>query len=221
MNKLVILFVILFSNITLAQNGLKFERTNAVQAFDQSSFFLTLEKNFDGSIYLFKEWSNSASVFMKDGGNLILDNVNFNIKDDVFQVKVSSDSILTFGIENLKRLVIKNRIFKKIYANNQNKTYEEIYSSKDLSILKSYEVEVIPASNDPMAARSKNKFSQRSKYFIKRASGFLDFKLNKKGVLSLVDDNVIKDVQKFVKNNKLSYKKDDDLKRILKYAFNK
>ena len=219
MKVILVLLITIFSGSLFAQNGLKFERTSAVQNFDESSFFSSFKKDIDGSIHLFKDWNSRAFVYTRDGQKIILEKVNFNILEDVFQSQITKDSMFSFRINKFDRIELKNKVYKNVYANAKDKVYEVIYESDKLSIYKGYDVEILAASNDPMAGRTRNKYSQKSKYFVKRSNNFMPFRMSKKGILNLIDDkNNVKEVQKFVKENKLSYKKDRDLKRILDYS---
>ena len=221
MKNILVPFIILISSSLFAQNGLRFEQTAAVQNFDQSSFFSSLKKNIDGSFHLYKEWNKTAFVYTKDGQKLILGKVNFNIKDNVFQSQITKDSVFSFKINNFDRLELKDKVYKNLYANAKDKVYEVIYETVKLSIYKGYELEIVEASNDPMAGRLRRRYSQKSQYFSMQSNNFIPFRMSKKGILSLISDkDEIKKIQSFVKKNKLSFKKEDHLKRIFNYLEN-
>ena len=213
------LSAILVSGGLSAQNGLKMGRTSAVQNFDESSFFSSSAAKAEGSVYLYKDWDKSAIVHPKEGQKIVLNKANYNIQDGVFQSYVG-DSLFTFRINNIEKVVLNNKTYKNVYRNGKNNVYEVIYESDNISIYKEYRVEIIAASNDPMVSRTSNKYSQNKSYYSKVGSNYTSFRLNKKGVLELLDEEDKTDIQKFVKKNKLSFKRENDLVKIFNQAFN-
>ena len=148
-----------------------------------------------------------------------MNKANYNIQDGVFQSYVG-DSLFTFRINNIEKVVLNNKTYKNVYRNGKNNVYEVIYESDNISIYKEYRVEIIAASNDPMVSRTSNKYSQNKSYYSKVGSNYTSFRLNKKGVLELLDEEDKTDIQKFVKKNKLSFKRENDLVKIFNQAFN-
>ena len=65
--------------------------------------------------------------------------------------------------------------------------------------------------------REKNRFNIIDDYYIMKGEHIVKYKITKKSVLELCNDNQDK-VKKYIKKNNLSYKKDIDLKLILKYC---
>ena len=171
-----ILFIALVGTSSFAQNGLKFERTSAMQIFDQSSFFSPPKDDIDGSVNLYKEWNSIAFIYTKDGDQMILRDVNFNIKEDVFQTHMSKDSIFSFRINNFDRLEMNNKVYKNVYGNGKNKVYEVLFESDNLSLYKGYEVEIMAANNDPFVGRTKSKYSQKANYFVMQSYNLTLFK---------------------------------------------
>lgn len=209
------LFIFSFS-YTFSQNGLKFNNTSGVEDFGQSSFFKPIEDDFEGSIHLFKNWDNNAIVHTIDEVIFKLDNINLNIKSNAFQTKTSKDSLFTFNLKNIRKIVINNKVYKSIYLNQKNKICQIIYESNNVSLIKGYELEVLEKSSDPMANRPKSKYVLKESYFIKDSNGFRPITLKKKSILALFNDKSDL-VGKYVKENKLSYKREKDLNKMFIY----
>lgn len=188
------------------------EWSKIMGVFAQFDDIQLAKKGFKGSIYLFDKWDQQAVVYA-NSKKFVFPNLNYNIEKDQFMVKYQ-DSTFVFHMDKIERVVVKNQHFKLI----DNKVHEIVYENKDYSILKKYTVELIEASPNPMANRTKNKIKQKSKMFLVKNDDFNSFRLKKSEVLALVPDKDKKKVTSFVKDNKLSFKKEKDVGIILSYA---
>lgn len=181
-----------------------------------SSMVFNPPKNIKGSIHLFDTWRNT-SVFEVNGSEkkLLLKNINYNIDRDVFESQIGKDSIFTFNFENIKNITINSREFQNIYAPSfsANKTFEVIYQDDSFALLKRYYLTVTEGSDNPMVNRP-SKFVQKSEYFVKKGNSVRPFKMKKKDIMALARKKS-KDLDAFAKENGLSYKKDNDVKRML------
>lgn len=171
-----------------------------------------------GSPYAFKTWNNRA-LLKVDARDYKLNNVNFNMYTNTIEAKVGKDSVYIFDLANVDHAYINNKKFKSFYVPNirQNKIFEQLYESKEFDILKGYEVGIRKPEIDPTMVRKQvaKYFTTRS-YYVKRGNNIKPLSLKKKEILALFGSKS-KDVVSFVKENKLSYKKDQDLKNIFAY----
>ena len=192
---------------------------NTGSLYSESKKYSYDKVHVEGSQYLFKEWNNNGAIII---GNkkYILANINFNIDKQTFMSKIKNDSVYVYNISNDDKILINGRRFKSIYNNieRKNKIYEVIHSGKDFSVLKEYYVSVIEASSNPMLNRPNRKIKQKNKFLVYTATKeIVDLKLQKKSILALMEKNKIQAVNDFIGEKRLSYKKQNDIIRILKY----
>jgi len=188
-----------------------------------STFFYNTRNVILGSVYLFDEWNNSAEIHTLSNERFLVRNINLNISRNAFEAKLTdSDSIFSFNFNNIKHLVINDKIYKNYFYKNDNKVYEIIYETNNFSIMKGFSIKVVSSSGNPMVNRSNDKYAKFSSYFIKLDNSIKPFKLRKKSIYNLLDGDqkIIQRLESFVTNKKLSYKRENDVVQILDYAFN-
>jgi len=228
MRYLLLLIVTLFTGVITGQNeGLKNNAAqltvvaNATQsAFGATMHFTNPKKATHGSVHLFSKWENFGVIVTNDDQKFSLKNINFNIEKNVFVSKIAEDSIFSFNFNNIDRFIINNRTFKSFYHNNENRVFELIYESDEFSIMKGYRVQLIEGSSNPMVNRKNNKLVQKSSTFVMKGNSIRPFKLSKKRILALIENNEerLDKLQKYVSVNKLSYKKPYDVQRMLSFS---
>lgn len=184
-----------------------------------SSTFINPTKKAQGSVHLFKDWSNIAVIHTADKQKFSLKNINLNIERNTFESKISEDSIFSFSFNNIDRFVINNRVFKSLYYDNSNRVFEVVYESGKLTLLKGYKIQLVKGSPNPMLNRSSDKNVQKKFYFIKQGNSIKPFRLKKSNILGLLSSDQAKTAEKYAKDNRLSFKKDADLNRILTQGF--
>ena len=188
-----------------------------------STFFYNTRNVILGSVYLFDEWNNSAEIHTLADERFLVRNINLNINRNAFEAKLTgSDSLFSFNFNNIKHIVINDKIYKNYYYNDDNRVYEIIYETEKFSIMKGFAVKLVKGHYNPMVRMSNDKYAKFSSYFIKLNNSIKPFKLRKKSVINLlsVDKNNISRLETYVNAKKLSYKKEKDVIQILDYAFN-
>ena len=188
-----------------------------------SSFFYNTRNIVLGSVYLFDEWNNSAEIHTLSNEKFLVRNINLNINRNAFEAKLTdSDSIFSFNFNNIRHIVINDKIYKNYYYNDDNRVYEIIYQSNKFSIMKGFSIKVVSSSGNPMVNRSNDKYARFSSYFIKRNNSIKPFKLRKRSIYNLLDNdkNVISRLESYMSNKNLSYKREKDVVQILDYVFN-
>ena len=184
-----------------------------------SGMFINPAKKAQGSVHLFKDWNNLAMIHASDAQKFSLKNINLNIERNTFESKISEDSIFTFNFNNIDKFVINNRVFKNYYNNGENRVFEVIYDSGQLVLLKGYKIQFVKGSPNPMLNRSTDKTVQKEFYFIRQNSSIRSFRLKKSNILDLLSPDQAKAAEKYVEDNRLSYKEDADVNRILTHGF--
>ena len=174
---------------------------------------------FEGSVYLFDEWENKG-VIVIGKKRYIVDNINFHIVQSVFMSKIEGDSTFVYNAKGIDEIYVKDKLYKNFYNSNEgtNKFYEVIYEDQKTTILKGYTVTLIQASPNPMVNRSKNKIKRHSSYYIFKNGGIQSFKLKKSSILNLIGNDYVQNLQQYVKDNNLSYKKENNVIKMLNYV---
>jgi len=224
MKNILIVFCLLSSGLVYTQTN--FNAGIAIGGNDinyGSSFFYNTKNVVLGSVYLFDEWSNSAEIHTLSSEKFLVRNINLNINRNAFEAKLTySDSIFSFNFNNIKQVVINDKIYKNYFYNDDNRVYEIIYETEKFSIMKGFSVKIVSSSGNPMVNRSNDKYAKFSSYFIKLNNSIKPFKLRKKSVINLLsaDKNSISRLEIYINTKRLSYKSEKDVIQILDYAFN-
>ena len=114
--------------------------------------------------------------------------------------------------------MVNSKRFKSFHFNktNDDKIFEIIWDGDLFALLKDYSTEIKTIKPEGYKDFSSDKYIVRKSYYLIKDNKIEKFKLSKKNVLSLLKLNH-KGVEKYVKQNKMSYKKDKDLKKIFDY----
>ena len=179
-----------------------------------------VEKIVKGSIYLFEDWDTS-SVIEVDSRKYLLKSVNYNILADQFQFKVSEDSIFVFDNTIIGQVKLNNRKFKQFYfgLDEGDKFCEVLFEGENSSLLKRHGVKFDQAQPNPLMLKDiTDKYVKTAKYYLidNDSKTITSVKLKKKS-LAAIFKGKSSDIESYVKNNKLSFKKENDLKKIFKY----
>ncbi|KAA1245707.1 hypothetical protein [Aquimarina sp. RZ0] len=176
----------------------------------------------EGSVYLFDSWKNKTTIKI-DKKNYTFSNFNFNIDKEEFMSQIEGDSIYIFDFKNIDKIIINGKEFKSFYnpIEKKEKIFQVIYETTDFSILKKYSLKIVEGSPNPMLNRSKDKILKIETYIMRQGNTFTPFKLKKKYISNLVKKNIaISALEDYVKSNNLSYKNENDLKKIFDYSYN-
>jgi len=170
----------------------------------------------EGSYLLFDDWKNKG-VILFGGKKLIISNINFNVKSEEFMSQLENDSTFIFDFKGIDKIIVNDRPFKRVYNNqtSENMVCEVIFEGDNLALFKNYYITTVESSPNPMLNRPSNKIQKQSNYFISKNNIVSPFKLKKSDILELSDKS--KGLEKYVKANRLSYKKEEDVAKMLDY----
>ena len=190
---------------------------NVGTMYSQSAKYKYENAYIEGSQYLFEQWKNDCLI-MVGNRKYVIPNINFNMDKQAFMSKFA-DSMLVYDFKVLDKVLVNGKMFKSVYnaSEGQNKIYEILYSSNDFSIFKENFIEIKEASPNPMLNRPNRKIKQKSKYFVYTKGKFDRLKLKKDDLLSLLSEDEVKRIEAYAQSNKLSYKKEKDVDRMLTY----
>ena len=194
--------------------------------FGTSFFYNQPSKVILGSAYLFDEWNNDGEIQTLTGERFLVRNINLNISRNAFEAKINdNDSIFSFTFNNIKQIIINGKSYKNYFYNEDNRVYELIYSGRDFTILKGFSVKLVTGSGYPMVNRSNDKYVKKESYFIRSSQNktIESFKLSKRSLNKLFENSSM-DVSRilaFIDSNNLSYKDENNVIRMLEFAFSK
>ena len=226
--RIIFTLIILASNVLIAQTNLGTDfnalGSNASSDFGTSFFYNQPNKFIIGSAYLFEEWNNNAEIQTLTGERFLVRNINLNISRNAFEAKINdNDSIFSFTFNNIKQIIINGKSYKNYYYNEDNRVYELIYSGKNFTLLKGFDVKLVTGSGNPMVNRSNDKYVRKESYFIRSKSEktIENFKMNKRSLNRLFEKSAV-DLNRilgFIDSGNLSYKDEKDVISMLEFAF--
>ena len=226
--RIIFTLIVLASNVVISQTNLGTDfnalGSNASSDFGTSFFYNQPNKFIIGSAYLFEEWNNDAEIQTLTGERFLVKNINLNISRNAFEAKINdNDSIFSFTFNNIKQIIINGKSYKNYYYNEDNRVYELIYSGRNFTLLKGFDVKLVTGSGNPMVNRSNDKYVKKESYFIRSNSEktIENFKMNKRSLNRLFEKSAI-DLNRilgFIDSGNLSYKDEKDVISMLEFAF--
>ena len=226
--RIIFTLIVLASNLVIAQTNLGTDfnaiGSNASSDFGTSFFYNQPNKFIIGSAYLFEEWNNDAEIQTLTGERFLVKNINLNISRNAFEAKINdNDSIFSFTFNNIKQIIINGKSYKNYYYNEDNRVYELIYSGRNFTLLKGFDVKLVTGSGNPMVNRSNDKYVKKESYFIRSKSEktIENFKMNKRSLNRLFEKSAIdlNRILAFIDSGNLSYKDEKDVISMLEFAF--
>ena len=169
---------------------------------------------------MFEDWNNSGIIYATTTERYSLKNINLNIERNSFESKVGQDSLFSFNFNNIDKFVINGRTFKNFYWDDDNRVYEIIYENENWSLIKGFKIVEVTGSANPMLNRTRDRIIRKAFYYLKDDSGINTFIMKKNKILKLLNkkESGSEEILGFVKSNKLSFKKEDDVIKILDYS---
>ncbi|MEP2937719.1 MAG: hypothetical protein ABJM06_03635 [Gilvibacter sp.] len=194
----------------------KIQGVASIRDFDnwQSSGEVT-----DGTVYLFDEWAAKGYVIAGDK-RFVFPKMNYNVSQGAVVSKFTKDSIFNIGLSGYDMILLNNKVFKSIYnpARGGNVMYQVIYEGPDYSLVKEFSLEVKESDPNPMVNRSRRKIIKKEHYYKMEGAKFTKFKPSKKSVTKIAGDKADA-VVAYAKAARLSFKKDEDLVKILNHLY--
>ena len=226
--RIIFTLIVLASNLVIAQTNLGTDfnalGSNASSDFGTSFFYNQPNKFIIGSAYLFEEWNNDAEIQTLTGERFLVKNINLNISRNAFEAKINdNDSIFSFTFNNIKQIIINGKSYKNYYYNEDNRVYELIYSGRNFTLLKGFDVKLVTGSGNPMVNRSNDKYVKKESYFLRSNSEktIENFKMNKRSLNRLFEKSAmdLNRILGFIDSGNLSYKDEKDVISMLEFAF--
>ena len=165
-----------------------------------------------GNPFLFSNWDNVGVVY-SEKKSYSYKKLNYNILSDDIGTLKSKDSVLIFNKVKIDSFIVKNKRFRKYH----NWFYEVLYQGSKISLLKKYEVKIVEGMFNPIdGTKEKSRFKITDDYYIEKSSGIVKFVPSKKIISGIFEDEMVM-VKKFIKQNRLSLKKEKDLIDVFQF----
>jgi len=199
-------------NVTTRQGG-------GVHAFlNMGTGFVNQKRETNGSYYYFDTWDTQGLIYTKDKKRYKVKKVNINLYDNTLEAVYDQNSVFTFGMKDLVKIVVNNTVFRVFTLEKKLKIFELFFKGKQ-TIYRYNDVTYFPGSKNPMKNRSTNKYIKKQKYYLYDNGKLIKIKLSKKSFASFFQSDTVsqKAIIKYINKNKLSLKKEADLKAVLKF----
>lgn len=169
----------------------------------------------EGSKYLYNDWDNVGVLETAKNKKYRISNLNYDVQKDVFVSKVSKDSVHEFNSANFKKIVINNKNFKVVNKNDENGSIfmEVVGEGKELLLLKDYKLTVRGGVFSPTTGQGSDEYVISYKYYLENNGAITPVKLKKSELLKVFGTKA-NEIKSFAKKNKLSFKKDKDVRRL-------
>lgn len=163
----------------------------------------------DGNKYFFKDASNATLVLIEEETpvNVI---TNYNLLEQTFDV--------FDGSETLK--LLPNKIQKVIFPDKEfvsidNKFYEAIEINDNFSLLADTYLEIyFPEYTPGIQDKPDPKYRKKNSVFLYHKDRFNYVERRKSFLISMFDKNMAKEINTFMKKNKISPRDNDELKSL-------
>ncbi len=167
----------------------------------------------EGNRFLFENWKNKGELYSK-GKTLNVDNINYDIYNNQFSEFRSIDSLFIF--EN--KLIDSARINGRCLKPDTSKKFKEVLlEGEKISLYKVYKTEIVEGMFNPIdGSKQPSRFKVTDDYLISKNGIIKSFSLSKKEISEVVKDQKSQ-IEKYIDENNLSYKKEADVIRIFKY----
>lgn len=163
---------------------------------------------------LFEGWQE-ISVVDNSGNTVVIDSANYNIENDLM-LFYKNDKLFYLYPNLVKEVHFKESIFRTFHSEEENKNlFFEALSEGDLTLLKRYDIKTFKSNTHPMGIQHNNaaprkKQSEEFYYSIGDSEEIQLLPKKKKKFLLLFKKNRNR-LLDFIRSNKLSNKKEEDL----------
>lgn len=187
-------------------------------SFGSTARFVNPPRKIEGSIYMFEDWFNTAIVQTKEKKRVSLQNVNYNIRRNRIAAKYSRDSLFVLDLGLLDKVIINGKSFRKLDPDLDGRIFEVVFESEKGDYLSFHYLKIVEGSANPMVNRKVDKFKRTKEDYLYINGELIPVRLRKKEILQALakdDDEKKKEIMKYYKENKLSYRSLQDLRKVL------
>ena len=161
----------------------------------------------EGNKYFFKKPSN-ATLILIDGEKPLNVITNYNLLDQTFDIFENNDPLK----------LLPNKIYKVLFPETEfvsinNKFYEVIEANDEFSLLADTYLEIFfPDYTPGIQDKPDPKYRKRNSVFLYYKNKFNYVERRKSFLISMFKENMAKEINTFMKKNKISPRNNDELK---------
>lgn len=213
---LILIFqVSLFAQSVGVDNGSKSSFENLYDLREMNDYNIGVNSKIKGTVFLFEDWNNKSVVY-SIFNTYQLDKLNYNMLNDNFSVELSKDSLYILSKEKIDSVSIDNLIFVKRKLDNKFAFFEKIAKTNSIVLLKKYDVSQKEGSFNPLDGKTSPSVLYKEETYYIDNNGLTKIKPSRKTIVPYFKDKA-NEVNKFLKENKISFKKDSDLNRLFEF----
>ena len=165
-----------------------------------------------GNRFLFEGWNNKGLIY-SEGIAYAKDQLNYNVYSDEIAELQTQNEVFIFDKAIIDSVSISGRRFHKLNGS----FYEVLSKGAKVTLLIKYETRIQEGQFNPTdGTTTPSRLVQMQDHYIVMEGAPGKFKPTKNSVLELCADHE-KEMKQFIKEENLSYKKDQDLKRIFDF----
>lgn len=211
----VLISILLFVNYGFSQS-LTIKTIESRLVTHQGVEFVGELKDVSNDHYSFSNWSNEGVLYLNNT-HYKISNINFNASTNSFESRIDRKKNFAYKNGKIDSVSINNSVFKKI----DDYFYEILNEIADFYFLKKHDIKYHAGTINRMNLMEGEGYTSLDyKYLIRIGGDYRTVSLNKKSILGLVESRVDQDnLSEYVKKNKLSYKQEDDVSKILQFLF--
>ena len=163
----------------------------------------------EGNKYFFKKPSN-ATLILIDGEKPLNVITNYNLLDQTFDIFENNDPLK----------LLPNKIYKVLFPETEfvsinNKFYEVIEANDEFSLLADTYLEIFfPDYTPGIQDKPDPKYRKRNSVFLYYKNKFNYVERRKSFLISMFKENMAKEINTFMKKNKISPRNNDELKSL-------
>jgi len=219
------LFFLLFSLSIFSQdqinNGLMANNTTNYINNGGAVWIKTGPKSYtiEGSYLLFDNWQQGVVLLKGREKGLNIERLQYNVKTSEVLMKGINGDLISLDKSKINKVFIAEREFKVILK-DQNYVFYEVIASlgKDNLLLKENVVKVLEDSHVPGISSDKHKrIITSEKYYKYSSENIVNIKLKSKDVMSFFDTNKVDLLNEYKEKNKLSLRREEDIKVLFNY----
>ncbi|TYB79375.1 hypothetical protein [Bizionia myxarmorum] len=193
----------------------------SMDALNSRGSWLPVENRYsvDGTPLAFELGGNKLVLVANDGTNYNIPNGNYNAQIDQFVSVISQDSIYVMNALSIDYALMNNKKMKRFSGEKERaRFYEVLASNKDVYILKKRQSKIKPGGVNKMtqARTSNDRYYMVEDLYIKNGDELEGLKLKKKLISKLFSDKET-EIKKYIKENDLNIKDENDFLKIFNY----
>ena len=180
---------------------------------NEYKLFKEKDEKIKGSRFVYDDFAHKGLVFVNDVVYTTY-GINIDAVDNDIVTMAGKDSIFILEKIRIDSIRIDNKDFKKF---NGDTFYEILNNGKKAALLKNYKGRIVEGYDNLMkGTKGQDKYFISSEYLIKRGNDFEKLETSKKGIIGQLSDAQGK-IKPFIKKNRLSVKKEEDLIKLFEY----